>query len=351
MPPFEPASQLCRGFYDDVLAPALHGIAHSAALLGHGSEVLGYDTERSTDHDWGPRAQIFVAAGDRAAARGRIQAALPPAYRGWPVEIGRDDLPLEHRVTVDTWPGWLVAELGVDATRALDAVDWLLLPQQRLLGVVAGPVFADPTSALAETRRRLAWYPDGVWWWLLACQWRRLDQEEPLVQRTAEVADDLGSAVVTARLVRDAMRLALLMARRYAPYAKWLGTAFGRLDHPDRLDRHLADAVRAADPAGRQQSLGRAYQALAGRHAALPGATALDPALRPFHDRPALVLGAGRFVDDCLARVTDERLRALPLFGSVDQLSDNVDLLTRPALAGDLRAFYETAAPVTPPPR
>ena len=44
--------------------------------------------------------------------------------------------------------------------------------------------------------------------------------------RTAEVGDETGSAVTAGRLVRDAMRLALLLDRRSAPYQKWLGTAF-----------------------------------------------------------------------------------------------------------------------------
>jgi hypothetical protein len=38
-----------------------------------------------------------------------------------------------------------------------------------------------------------------------------------------------GSAVVAARLVRDLMRLALLLHRRYPPYGKWLGSAFAAL--------------------------------------------------------------------------------------------------------------------------
>jgi len=42
---------------------------------------------------------------------------------------------------------------------------------------------------------------------VLACQWRRISQEEPFVGRCDEVVDELGSAVVAARLVRDLMRL------------------------------------------------------------------------------------------------------------------------------------------------
>lgn len=33
---------------------------HSACLIGNGSEVLGYDTTMSEDHDFGPRLLIFL---------------------------------------------------------------------------------------------------------------------------------------------------------------------------------------------------------------------------------------------------------------------------------------------------
>ena len=36
--------------------------------------------------------------------------------------------------------------------------------------------------------------------------------------------------MVAARLVRDLMRLSFLLERRYAPYSKWLGSAFAKLD-------------------------------------------------------------------------------------------------------------------------
>lgn len=51
--------------------------------------------------------------------------------------------------------------------------------------------------------------------------------------------------MIAARLVRDAMRLCLLAARRYAPYPKWLGRAFRELDVAVRLGP-LLDAVLEA---------------------------------------------------------------------------------------------------------
>ena len=149
----------------------------------------------------------------------------------------------------------------------MSTLDWLLTPQQRLLGVVAGAVHADQTGAITAVRRSLSWYPDELWRWLLACQSRPdFAQEEAFVARTAEVGDETGSAVTAARLVRDCMRLALLIDRRYAPYQKWLGTAFASGRHGDDLPRHLAAAVAARDIAARESALASAYTQLARRH-------------------------------------------------------------------------------------
>jgi hypothetical protein len=319
---FVPGLELCRRFYEEVVAPGV-GARHEAGLPGPGSDVLGYDTERSTDHDWGPRCQLFVQASDLDEVRSRVLTSLPKTYDGRLPAFGRDGGPLEPHVVVTTLPAWLEGELGWDlGARELTVVDWLVIPQTRLLGITQGAVFADPDGYLAHLRRRLAWYPDPVWWWLLACQWQRLSQEEPFVQRTAEVGDQLGSAVLAGRLVRDCMRLALLIGRKYAPYSKWLGTAFAGIPDPDGLGSSLAEAVATRTLMAREAALGRAYQLLGERFNALSPGSRLDTSLGPFHDRPALVLGAGRFSAASLERVEDPVLTRLPLVGAVDQLLD-----------------------------
>jgi hypothetical protein len=341
---FVPGLELCRNFYAEVVAPAV-GVPHGAALLGPGSDVLGYDTERSTDHDWGPRCQLFVQASDLDEVRSRVLTSLPKAYGGRLLAIGRDGGRLEPHVVIATLRTWLEGELGWDPGEGeLTAVDWLLISQTRLLGITQGAVFADPGGDLGRLRRRLAWFPDAVWWWLLACQWQRLSQEEPLVQRTAEVGDQLGSAVLTGRLVRDCMRLALLIGRRYAPYSKWLGTAFAALPDPDGLGSCLAEAMAADALRAREGAMGRAYQLLGERFNALSLDSRLDTSLRPFHDRPAWVLDAGRFAAVSLERVDDTVLTGLPLVGAVDQLLDCTDVLASPALTSPLRCYYDALA-------
>ena len=339
--PFVPARELSRAFYAEVVRPLLGGQSHAAGLLGWGSDVLGYDTARSTDHGWGPRVLVFVASGEVAERlQPALDGALPETFRGWPVRYGWDAVPAAHRVTVTTLPGWLEEFLGVDATAGMADLDWLLTPQQRLLGVVAGTVFADDGGALARLRTALAWYPGAIWRWLLACQWHRLAQEEAFVARAAEVGDERGSAVAGARLVRDVMRLALLLDRRYAPYQKWLGTAFARGRHEDALPDLLRSALHARDVAAREAALGRAYEALARRHNGAGLTPPLDPSPRDYHARPARVLMADRFTDALLGTVDDPALRALPPIGAVDQVVDSTDVLEAPAQFRRLGVLY-----------
>ena len=94
-------------------------------------------------------------------------------------------MPVSSHVTVTALRPWLLDQLGVDALSALSTRDWLLMPQQRILGVVAGAIYADDSGQLTGVRRRVAWYPDDVWRWIVACQWRRIEQEESFVQRTS----------------------------------------------------------------------------------------------------------------------------------------------------------------------
>lgn len=102
---------LARALYEEVLGPALI-FPHTGCLVGEGSEILGFDTDRSADHEWGPRLQIFVAADFLDPARDLIDKALPATFRGLPTRwfslaAGR----VAHHIEVDTVEHWLCQHL------------------------------------------------------------------------------------------------------------------------------------------------------------------------------------------------------------------------------------------------
>jgi hypothetical protein len=136
--------------------------------------------------------------------------------------------------------------------------------------------------------------------------------------------------VTAARLVRDIMRLCFLIERRYAPYAKWLGTAFERLDCGPTLAPMLRQVLEATDWETREAALVPVYEHVADIFNALGVAEAQEASVRYFYDRPFRVLGSGRFVEACMAKTP---LRRLGYTGSIDQFADSTDVLSNAVLA------------------
>lgn len=359
-PIFLPGLTLSDQFYTEgvrpIMARAFPGVRYAAARLGSGSDVLGYDDAMSTDHDWGPRLQLFLTAVDHPTLADTIHETLrqqlPGSIAGYPTHFGppdhegtrllaETDGPVDHRVTITTVPQFFEEYMACDPTRTPDAADWLIWPQQHLLGVTAGRVYHDGVGELTRARTMLAYYPDDIWRYLLACQWSRIGQEEHFVGRTGLRGDDIGSALLGARLVHDLMQLCFLMERTYAPYPKWFGTAFKRLACAPELEPVLRHILAATDWQTRAAHLCDAYERVATMHNALEITDPLPTAVRPFHNRPFTVIDAGRFTSAIRATIQDPAVRAIPTdIGSIDQFSDSTDLRSYPRLHRRLKALY-----------
>jgi hypothetical protein len=369
MPEFIAGLELSERYFAEVVEPILAEVApdlrYVAGRIGPGSDVIGLDTARSMDHDWGPRVTIWLGEDERAARHHDLRAAigerLPATFLGFPTRYGvHDDGTLHmasedavahgHNVTISAvrqWFGggdredpetaaWIrLPDAAIDAAIAGEPIDlapaiWVTLPMQWLLESTAGRIFRDDQGAMSRLRSALAWYPDDVWRYLMAAQWRRLDQLEPFVGRCGEVGDDLGSQLVAFSQIRDVMRLAFLQECRYAPYAKWLGTAFARLEAAPVLQPWLDEVRHARTWQEREAALVNAVQWLGERQNAMGIAEWVDATPRSFHDRPFQVLFAGRFGDALMRAVTDPAVHALPPhIGGIDQITDSTDVIGR----------------------
>jgi hypothetical protein len=364
LPDFIPGLRLSELFYQEAVRPILDaefpGLPHSAALIGSGSEVLGFDTEMSSDHHWGPRVMIFLREDDhvryRDAIHGMLRHKLPRQFRGYPTNFTSPDLndhgtqllqaiedgPVNHRVDVLTPRGFFPDYLNFDVTRNIEPADWLTFSEQLLRTLTAGAVYHDGIG-LETVRARFAYYPRDVWLYRLAAGWTRIGQEEHLMGRAGYAGDEIGSGLIGARLVRDLMGLCFLIERQYAPYPKWFGAAFARLRCAPELSPILRDALLAETWQTRETHLCSAYEAVASLHNALHITDSVPATIVNFFGRPFRVIYAERFAGALLACIIDpdvKRLAAQPLIGGVDQFSDSTDLLSDPRWRPALRTLY-----------
>src|SRR6185503_19579973 len=132
-----------------------------------------------------------------------------------------------------------------DIDKQIEAADWLTFPEQKLRSITCAGIFED-SIGLKFILDSFAYYPHDVWLYLLASGWNRIGQEEHLMPRAGFVGDELGSALIGSRLVRDLMSLCFLMERQYAAYPKWFGTAFQQLNCASDLTPVLLRAQHAA---------------------------------------------------------------------------------------------------------
>lgn len=367
---FMPGLELSATFYSEAVEPLLRkrfpDLRHAAARIGPGSDVLGFDDSRSTDHFWGPLLHLFLLEDDYDRWAERINRSLaeelPFEIRGFPTNFRAFEgdeahlghlghmqassmRPINHGVMLTTVRRYFRAYLRIDPLETVQVIDWLLMSEQHLLMLTSGAVFHDSASELTRARGALAYYPHDVWLYLLAAQWARIGQEEAFVGRTGEVGDAPGSRLICARLVHDVMRQAFFLERTYTPYAKWFGTAFRRLHCAAELQPHLEGALAADDWRTRERHLTQAYEVVARVHNALGVTEPVAEAAASFHGRPFLVIHADRFAAAAERAITDATVRRLPpRIGSVNQWVDATDVLERPLLLQRLRSMYDAAS-------
>jgi len=361
MPKFVPGLKLCKLFYKQEVKPILDKdfpkLRYSAAIIGWGSEVLGFDTPISRDHHWGPRLLLFLNEKDSPKLRGPISEALsdqlPCEFMGYstnysepepngvrhPVKITRGRI--NHMVNIYTVRPFFKARLGFDPHEEPSALDWLSFPQQRLLELTSGEVYHDGLGELEKIRTKLEYYPRDVWLYMLAAQWTRSSQEEAFVGRTGHVGDELGSQIVAARLVREMIKLAFLMERRYAPYSKWLGSAFQRLTIAKTLSPLLRQVWLAKTWKTRDRAIAKAYSVVAQQHNALKITKPLATNTTNYYSRPYSVIHGDRFAEAIKQAIKDPQIKRIKTdVGSIDQFTDSTNVVEDLALCKKLRAVY-----------
>lgn len=362
MQDFIPGLKLSELFYSEAARPILDAafpqVAHSAALLGWGSEVLGYDDVQSSDHHWGPRFLLFLSPQDhtqyRDAIRDALSQNLPHRFRGYSTSFGEPDEsgvrllsetdsgPVNHMIYIETIAGFFGWYLGCNPYQSLTAADWLSFSEHKLLAVTSGKVFHDGLGELEEIRRKFHYYPRDVWLYQLAAQWIKIFEDREFVSRCGDVVDELGSMVIAAHQVKKLMRLCFLMERRYAPYTKWFGTAFSELECASELSPIFKDVLFSSTWKERESNLARAYRVIARMHNALQITRPIVEDVSNYYGRPYIVFDSPDLVRDIVNSFTDDEVKAIKHgLGSVNQFVDSTDQLSNISLVEMLKAVYK----------
>ncbi|MDP6823032.1 MAG: DUF4037 domain-containing protein [Dehalococcoidia bacterium] len=355
--------ELARRFYFEAVLPIVveSGIgAHAAGRLDSGSEVIGFDDDVSRDHDWGPRFTLFVPDELPMDHRIRLDTALterlPRQFAGYltnfaqpvPEDPGTRLMAepeggvIDHRVEIASPVEFFSEYAGLDIGKSPSIGDWLATPAQILLTISTGPVFHDEIG-LAEIQRRFEFYPEDVRLYLMASEWSAISEEEPFVGRAGSTGDDVGSALIAARMVQHAMRLCFLIEKRYPPYSKWFGAAFNRLACADVLSPMIRSTLRSSDWRERERSLVELLGSIGDAQNALGIAPPVDPAPRKFFGRDITVLGSDRFAKalvDAIESPEVVKLAGRRLVGGIDTFSDSSDLLNDIDRRAALKSLY-----------
>lgn len=348
--------ELCRQFYLQhvrrIIDAHFPGLQHSAALLGPGSEVLGFDDATSTDHHFGPRVILFLSPEDLAQYKDKLDDALrwnlPHEFMGFPTnftEPNPDDSgnqmlqktesgPINHRVEIWTINEYIKSYLELDMdNQQMETADWLSLPQQKLLTFSGGTVYHDDDQLnLSAIQSKFSYFPNDIWLFLMASIWSNIGQEEHLMGRAGMAGDNLGSRLIAARLVTLSMKLLFLIEKKYWPYAKWFGTAFEKLKSGPALKTLLEKVLEARDWNQRGEWLAKSYECLARKHNELGVTSKMPETAEMFWGRPLKVIWGDRFAEAIIGKIGDPGLVKMArraCVGSIDIFSDSTEVLER----------------------
>jgi len=222
----------------------------AAGLVGDGSECFGYDDELSRDHDWGPGFCVWLTAEDFGTAGARMQALidrLPGSFEGFPPR--QTSSWGEGRVGVFEISSFYRGFIGLDRL-PVEPDEWLMLPESALAACTNGRVFLDGPGEFSRWRNRLlAFYPEDVRRKKIAARAMTAGQAGqynfPRCSRRGEL---FAARYAEVKFCADAISMAFLLERRYAPFYKWMHRTVKSLQVlGDWLHREIDSLVRETD--------------------------------------------------------------------------------------------------------
>ena len=340
MSKFIKGMELCEGFFNDcakkILEEKFPSINYSAGLIGYGSDVLGYDDAVSTDHMWGPRFYLFLGEEDISQKDDIFRVLsenLPYTYKGYSVnftEPDPNDCGVQHPkfinegkvnplIFIQTFDDYLVEQLGISDLDNIKPFQWLAFSEHRLLSLVSGKFFVDRLNC-AEVISKIKYYPREVKLYMIASSWDIIASEQAFIKRCGECGDEIGSRIICSRIAERLIRLCFLYQNTYAPYSKWFGTAFCKLDVDEKVLHTIQFALSASSLEEREDKIIEAQALVADMHNASGLTDRVDYQIESYFGRNIKVIFADKFAEATAKELKNTAFENTPLIGTLSQI-------------------------------
>ena len=340
MKKFMKGLDLCEGFFNScakgIIKEHFPNLRYTAGLIGYGSDVLGYDDPVSTDHMWGPRFYLFLDKEDICLKDSIFQVLsenLPYTYSGYSTnftEPDPNDCGVQHPkyinegkvnplIFIQTFDDYLIEQLGTSDLDSIKPFAWLAFSEHRLLSLISGKLFVDGLNC-ADTLAKIKYYPSEVKLYLIASNWDIIASEQAFVKRCDECGDEIGSRIICARIAERLMRLCFLYKDTYAPYSKWFGTAFSRLDVDGKVKHTINLALSANSLEEREDRIVEAQALVAEMHNASGLTELVDYQIESYFGRNIKVIFADKFAEVTVNELINTAFENVPLIGTLSQI-------------------------------
>ncbi|MFW6269111.1 MAG: DUF4037 domain-containing protein [Bacillota bacterium] len=338
--------ELNQGYYYDIVKPLLEKyfpeLEYSAGLIGYGSDVLGYDTPVSMDHNWGPRLNIFLNEENlvkKKKINELLRKKLPYEYKGFPTnftdprtdntqrmdKINKGEV--NHLIQIFSVGEFLHQIIGIGSIDKISLIDWLKIPEQGLVEITSGEVFYDGLNKLNKVRDFFQFYPEDIFKIKLAGLWNSISQEEAFIGRNIDLGEEIGVRLISSRIVNYLIKICFYLEKTYPLYSKWFTKAFKDLNCYSHFKQLFKDILTTKNTESLDELLAQAYKKILIWQNKLDLTPEINLEVTDYYGRPYKVIFAEKIYNYLLESINNKKLKKVDInHVSLIHNQDGIDL-------------------------
>lgn len=189
------------------------------ALVGVGSECLGFDDEISEDHDFSSRCQIFLDDSDYKTYKSDLESSLKIFCKDLEsLTSNLKDINVEIMSIPNFYKYYTLFENGPKTES-----EYRKVPMDLLCVATNGKVFLDNLGKFSEIRNRLLnFYPEDIRLKKIAFQLNKMAQSGQYnYSRMIKRGDTVAANIAQGEFVKHYLEFVHLLNKKYMPFYKW----------------------------------------------------------------------------------------------------------------------------------